>query len=274
MTIYNDLYVNPSLYVNGFLVNLVRHDNNIAMYRGECRDSTNSNDIVLSGEIRLSKDKIGVNGLDEAPVAPINLNNRFLAVYVIADSLGYNPTAGLLSLHREHPVLPEGYDMFRRVSWIAINPVGEYYYWSQYGTSNTRTYYYETEITVKLDPPYASVMTELPLFSTEMLSGGGNAYCVPANRGEIYCRFTASTKTAFQSFGVDQPTSNNGNGLIRYVVPTATLTNVDIYNAWVPSEYVDFDTPAYLGATIQYKLEDPAEFNSFTISVLGFRENI
>lgn len=88
---------------------------------GQARDSTDINDITLSAAVVLNTatTAIGrVNGLDQG--TGLTANAQY-AVYAIGDSTGYEPSGSLMSLSFTQPLLPPGYDMFRRIGSVKAN---------------------------------------------------------------------------------------------------------------------------------------------------------
>lgn len=146
--------VNAGLkYVNGFDFPGVS-DTTLLLAPGAARDSNNINDIILQPQVDINGDLVnggnllidgnvvGANGVDLAPIA----TDSFYAIYIIGDSTSYKPTAALLSLQYIQPYLPLGYDMYRRIGWVATHTVSAVTvfrrFW-QFGEGETRTYYYD-----------------------------------------------------------------------------------------------------------------------------------
>ncbi len=178
MSIPNSPIVNAGLlYVNG--LNIAKTAAKvISMSLGNARDSTDINDIILdttnphvsSGVISINGATVGANGVDMAAI----VLSSFYAVYVIGDSTDYQPTAGLLSLNTTIPVLPEGYDMFRRVGWILTDGSANILQFWQYGSGQLRTYYYDVGISVLSAGASGTFVevnldTAVPLLATEVL---------------------------------------------------------------------------------------------------------
>ena len=146
MTIPNNPIVNAGLlYVNGLQIgNTGANLPLLSLLPGAARDSTNVNDIALSSPVTLSLLKIGATGLDTGTV----LANTFYAVHVIGDSTDHSPTTGLFSLASFTPLLPFGYDMFRRVGWILTDSSSNIVSFYQGGVDQNRIYYYLAPINV------------------------------------------------------------------------------------------------------------------------------
>jgi len=118
----------------------------ITVAKGQWRDSTNINDIVLSSTITINGAVNGANGLDTGSLA----NNTFYYVFLIGDSTKNLPTAGLLSLSSTAPALPGGvnvpggYDMFRRIGAVLTDGSAHILSFTQIGTEM----WYEAPISV------------------------------------------------------------------------------------------------------------------------------
>jgi hypothetical protein len=156
------------------------------MGAGACRDSSNQNDIVMDQQLDVDGHpiffddlklgaiinglQVGANGVDLAPLEALKL----YAVYVIGDSTKYKPTAGLLSLRypfgtivvdgvvQEVPILPVGYDMFRRVGWVRTTATAFLEPWFQYGVGQERMYYWENSVHVATG--FTGGPTDIPIF--------------------------------------------------------------------------------------------------------------
>ncbi len=113
---------------------------------GECRNSLNTFDIILAGNVNISIATSGsVNLLDTGTVSA----NSFYFVFVIADSTGVAPTGGLFSLSSTAPTLPAGYDIFRLCGSTRINATSQFFstYSKNKGIDRWR-YYEETNSTL------------------------------------------------------------------------------------------------------------------------------
>lgn len=132
-----------SLYINGFII--AATGTVVTVGRGAARDSTNTNDLIVSSTVNLiNLATNGANGLDTGALVA----NRFYAVFVIGDSTRYKPNAFLASLDPVNPVLPIGYDMFRRVGWARTDGSAVLSRITEYGDGLTRFYYYEVPLTI------------------------------------------------------------------------------------------------------------------------------
>lgn len=132
----------PNLYVDNLQLSYST-TTALAMAAGRARDSSNVNDIIVSAAVTIDATVQGeVNGLDQGALA----NNTFYAVYAIGDSTQNNAAGGLLSTSFSAPLLPVGYDMYRRVGAVLTNGSAEILAFYQYGSDKTRQMWYDVAI--------------------------------------------------------------------------------------------------------------------------------
>lgn len=106
----------PFKYVDGLELSYTA-TTAIQVAAGQCRDSTDTYDLVLSADTDLFTSINGAGGLDTGDVAATTM----YAVFVIGNSIKRLPTSTLMSLSSTAPVMPTGYDLFRRVGYIRID---------------------------------------------------------------------------------------------------------------------------------------------------------
>jgi hypothetical protein len=131
--IQNDpIYSLPHLYIQGMNIS-VASTTVLAIAPGQCRDSDDTIDMPigwpnLQGNtvpatlfqgympgLLINSAVNGANGLDAGSLGA----SLQYAVYVIGDSRGYNPVAGILTLTSNPlPLLPLGYDSYRLIGFI------------------------------------------------------------------------------------------------------------------------------------------------------------
>lgn len=140
----NEQIVNlPNLYVNGLGVSWVSNTA-LSVALGQCRDSTNTVDLVLGVSTTINSAIKGVNGLDTGILA----GSSTYAIYVIGDSRGFKPVGCIMSLSATVPILPSGYDCFRRVGWSITDSTPHILYLEQVGSGLTREYWYDVAVQV------------------------------------------------------------------------------------------------------------------------------
>lgn len=133
----------PFLYVNGLNVS-VASNTTLTIATGQCRDSTNETDFTVASTLTVNAAVNGVNGLDTGTFAA----STIYAVYVIGDSTLISDPACLMSLSATAPVLPSGYDSFRRVGWAVSDGSIHFRTIYQIGTTSARICFYDTPVAV------------------------------------------------------------------------------------------------------------------------------
>lgn len=139
---------------------------------GACRDSTNENDIIATSSMSADITTSGAGGLDTGTVA----NSTFYAVHVIGDSTLYNDPTLMFSTSATSPVLPGGYDMFRRVGYVKTDGSADILEFTQTGSSSDRLMTYAaaiaTDITSGSSATFAAVniSASVPQASTTVVT--------------------------------------------------------------------------------------------------------
>lgn len=134
-------------YVEGLAVS-VASTTTLGLAAGVCRDSTEDQDIVVSAAKTIDFANAGVvNGIDTGAIGA----SKLYYVFAIADSLDPNglvhPQGGLVSLSAT-PLLPTGYDIYRRVGWARTGAGSTLLTMYQSGNGNVRQYSYDTMLAV------------------------------------------------------------------------------------------------------------------------------
>lgn len=161
------LFRNTSFFIEGMVLSWLS-GTELGITPGNAKDDTDSNTIVMSSSINIDTDIVGANGLDNG-VMEID---TYYAVYVIGSSNSNNPNvlfangasgnqfsgggtgrfvngAGLLSKSFVRPVLPVGYDMFRRIGFVRTEVLGtDILSFVQEGRSTLRKMWYAEPIPV------------------------------------------------------------------------------------------------------------------------------
>ena len=246
------------LYVNGLQISKTAAKE-ITMQLGAARDSTDTNDILLNpsanipilSPVVINGAYVGANGVDVAVLA----DSSFYAVYVIGDSTGYQPTAGLLSLNATTPNLPGGfpqggYDMYRRVGWVLTDGSANILQFWQYGNGSGRTYYYDVGISA-LSAGAATSFTAIDL-----------ATSVPPITTEVLFNYTF-TPTALGDLAEFLPYGSTAtNGIIQI---SGGVAQAQVGMITVPTQ---LDAGA---ATALYKVTNTA---TLTLLTAGFKDNL
>jgi hypothetical protein len=174
MTQLDPIVNQPSLYINGLIVsNDATTPNTILdIAAGQCRDSNNIIDMVLGDYLNegtgtansstsLNAAVNGINGLDTGTFAEATM----YAVYVIGDSTNKNPTGTILSANITNPLLPFGYDSYRKIAyWSTISNAAHFLpgYYSVSGI-NVRQFFYDAVQATAVTAGHATSYTAVNL---------------------------------------------------------------------------------------------------------------
>jgi len=131
----------PYLSVDGLQIAVV-DDETATVQLGRARNSTNENDIILSAAVTVSNLVNGINGLDTGTVAASTL----YSLYLVGDSSQNNDPGVVLSLSATQPLLPVGYDMFRKIGYLRTDGTSDFLLGYYSGSSNERTFMYDAPI--------------------------------------------------------------------------------------------------------------------------------
>jgi hypothetical protein len=131
----------PYLGVDGLQIAIV-DDETATIQAGRARNSSNENDIILTAAVTVSNLVNGINGLDTGTVAASTL----YSLYLVGDSSLNNDPGVVLSLSASQPLLPVGYDMYRKIGYLRTDGTSDFLlgYWS--GSSNERIFMYDAPI--------------------------------------------------------------------------------------------------------------------------------
>lgn len=127
----------------------------LTMSSGQARDSNNVMDIVLENAVTVDGTVNGANGLDTGSLA----NNAWYYVYLIGSSLNYAQSAALISA-AAIPVMPAGYDSYRRIGFALTDGSAHFLKFYAYGNSGLRNYKWDavaTELSATGSATYAAV---------------------------------------------------------------------------------------------------------------------
>lgn len=110
----------PHIYSSGFYYQAL-NQTQLLIGQGQCRDDSNSFDMVLESAQMLNLTSLGVvNGLD---LIPSVIARQAIYLFCIGDSGLRNPTMTYASFSSNNPVMPSGYNLKRRIGSVMTNPV-------------------------------------------------------------------------------------------------------------------------------------------------------
>src|ERR1700722_4981833 len=269
--IQNDpIYSLPFLYISGLNIS-VASTTVIAIAPGQARDS---NDVIdmpvgfpnLQGNtlpatqflnyippIFVNSAVNGANGLDQGSL----IATQDYAIFLIGDSRGYNPVAGLLSLtSNAYPLLPFGYDSYRLIGFIetsgsttfvasGTNPIN---------MRNSRAFYLSPAVSV-LSGGNATTFTDIDL-NTPVPTGTARDVIV-----YLLVTFIPAAAGDTVQFRPDNEGTPQTVGLVTITGITAGVAQ---------TEYVTFIAGVNSGshAGIDYKVTSSSD--SVSVSVVGY----
>jgi hypothetical protein len=108
---------------------------------GQCKAKNDKDNLVLAASTNVDITVAGIGGLDTG----IEQASNWYFIYVIGDSTGVNPTAGILSASDNNPTFPVGYDIARRVGSVR-NQSGDFRNFQQFGLESDRSVQYRDAI--------------------------------------------------------------------------------------------------------------------------------
>jgi len=141
MSIETPIVNAPNLYIDDLRITYVV-SNAIALSNGGARNSSNINDISYESPTIIDGSKSGViNGLDQGSITA----DTIYCVYAIGDSTQNNLNGGILSLNSNTPLIPGGYDMFRRLGWVLTDSSALIIPFREFGRERSRVMWYAIE---------------------------------------------------------------------------------------------------------------------------------
>lgn len=160
MTISTPVVNGNLMYINGMRLAAV-NTTTFTVSQGLCRNSTNLNDINIGlplnvaatqtgelpvdaggGAVTVDITTTGAGGLDNGTIAA----STFYAVHAVGDSFGINAGTAIISTSLTAPVLPAGYDMFRRIGFIKTDGSTHVLAFRQEGLSTDRWMWWDVAI--------------------------------------------------------------------------------------------------------------------------------
>jgi len=149
------------LYINGLEISndATTPDEILNIAAGECRDSTNVYVISSTDSISVDNTVSGLGGLDTGTVAASTL----YAVYIVGDAVTGLATSAMISTNMTTPLLPYGYNVFRKIGYIRTDATSDFLlgYWS--GNNNARLFMYDAPIATAITAGAATSYTAVTL---------------------------------------------------------------------------------------------------------------
>lgn len=233
----------PELYVQNLQLAWAS-DSTLTVAAGRARNSTNENDIILDAGVTINVAANGINGLDIGTFAA----DTMYAIYAVGDSTKTNTAGAIISADTDSPLMPVGYDMYRRIGWALSDASADLLLFYQYGNDRNRMYYYDvgiSELTAGASTTFANIdlATSVPPIATEVLF---DVTFTPDGATEV---------AEFLPYG-----SSATNGIVRFGYGVA---GAQVGMAWVPCQ-LNSGVP-----TVQYKV---AAGDTLTLLTIGYKD--
>lgn len=262
MTQLDPIVNQPSLYINGLIISNDPTTPNTVLNvsAGQCRDSNNVVDMQLGdflGEGFGTPNSItilnaavnGINGLDTG----VLVLSTVYAVYLISDSSNYRPTGVILSANQSLPLLPFGYDTYRKIGYWATDASVHFLlgYYSVSGVG-VRDFFYDAPQATAITAGHAVAYTNVNLIK----------WVPVVNNIAVYIASSYVPATAGNSLKL-QPGNATGDAItITGQVATVAVTS----NSKLLSQNVTISS--VVSPVINYKESNASD--AVAINVAGF----
>jgi len=241
----------PYLSVNGLEISIV--SNSLATINaGRARNSTNESDIILNSTVTLNTANRGLNGIDTGVITVSIL----YSLYLIGDSSLNNEAGVILSFDDSSPLLPAGYDMFRKIGYLRSDNAAHLTLGYFSGSSNERVFTY--------DSPQLTLVTagNATSYTAVALTAGGSSLVPLVQNTLVTINYDFNPGAASRNLRL---TSGNGSG--GEVTITGQVASVHVTgNAQLVSR-VNSDIPL-----IYYAVSNSGD--AVAITVGGYRYTI
>lgn len=234
----NQPVVNKSfLYVYG-LNAAFASTTSLTFTAGQARDTTNTNDIVLSSSKTLNLATTGINGLDTGSLAASTL----YYVFAVGDSSSNNDPGFLASLSST-PSLPSGYDMYRRVLRFLTDGSSLVLSFTQTGNGIDRTITYDTILQV-LTTGHATTFTDVSCSAS-----------VPATATSVNFVASITPNTAGNQLKLRAKGSSSTNGSVQITGAVASV-----------AQTMQLMCPCSAAAAVQYLLSNSSDAGNLWVA--------
>jgi hypothetical protein len=204
----------PFLYINGMIVsnNATTPNTKIDVSSGQCRDSNDVMDIVLSSSVTINAAANGaVNRLDAGTFAA----SKVYAVYAIGDSTNKNPSGCLLSLaSNSSPTMPFGYDSNRLIGYAVSDASTHFLLAYVSGRNSFRQFFYDSPQATAITAGAATSYTAVDL----------SALVPPFNNVPVSIKSALTPGAAGRSVSL-QPVGATGDAIVILGQVTAVVIN-------------------------------------------------
>jgi hypothetical protein len=129
-------------YVSGLAIAWASNTT-LTVAAGQCSDSSNSFDIKAASALTINAAVVGANGIDTGALGASTVYN----VFVIWQQVGRSTPAAIISTSST-PIMPEGYDLYRRIGYTTTDGSSHFLLMYQYGSGLNRKYIYDAPISI------------------------------------------------------------------------------------------------------------------------------
>jgi hypothetical protein len=233
-----------AMYINGMRMAFAS-TTTFTVSQGLCRNSTNVNDIniglplnvaatqtgelpvdVGAGVVTVDITTQGAGGLDNGTIAA----STFYAVHAVGDSFGLMPGSVVISLSVTDPLLPAGYDMFRRIGFIKTDGAVHVLAFRQEGVTADRWMWWDVAIATSITAGASAT------FASVDASAGIPAMGVSSD-AKFLVAFTPTG--AANTLELRPGLSSATNGYARLSGSVAAVSTIDIMECPIDSPYTD-----------------------------------
>jgi hypothetical protein len=223
------------LLING-LVDSRASATTLSISAGQCSDSTNTFVMMIGNYLGANPDDTAntATTLDAASIGNLNgldtdalANSTWYYVYIIGDSTGNKPTGTMLSANATNPLLPFGYDLFRRIGHWKTDGSAEFLLAYVSGNSSARMYEWDIPIYVLSGGTGITAPTAVTLTAGVPPSDGWPVY--------LNVQFTPATADDYATFVPGGSTSVAGADVSGVVAAKVQRGQVKVISKLVSS---------------------------------------
>lgn len=148
----------PYLSVDGLEI-AITGNKTATVQVGRARNSSNESDIISNAILTLNAANNGANGLDSGSLA----NATLYSLYIVGDSSLNNNPVCILSANASAPLLPVGYDMYRKIGYLRTDGSANFLAGYFSGKSNNRKFMYDAPLATAVTAGNATSYTAVAL---------------------------------------------------------------------------------------------------------------
>jgi len=227
-------------------------DIGISSEDSECRDSGHFADIKWNGVLTADITTSGAGGLDTGTESADSL----YAVHVIDDTTRTNTPKAMLSLSGTAPIIPSGYDIFRRHAWVCNDNSSNFLKFFQIWNGRVRRLWYDE------DRPNVKVLSN---GSATTFTGVSLAAFVPPTSQNVFLHYAFRT-------GGGAPAASGADLRPTGSTSTTTLGRVQAGVTSVARIHGQMEMMCDSSQSIDYQCGNSS--NDLTIEVNGYDDEV